>query len=70
MKILNILEDIEMDSDPCFQKNIQFYQSTNGRELLEIMRKHIENQSIDPRYKMDKTTKKRLRFLMTLVPKC
>lgn len=70
MKILNILEDIEMDSDPCFQKNIQFYQSTNGRELLEIMRKHIENQSIDSRYKMDKTTKKRLRFLMTLVPKC
>ncbi len=70
MKISNILEDIEMDSDPCLDRTIKFYQSNEGRELLDIMRKHINSRSSDPRYKMDRITKKRLRFLMTLTPKC
>ena len=70
MKFLNLLEDYELDSDPCVEKTIKFYQSNEGRELLEIMRKHLDGQSTNPNYKMDRPTKKRLRFLMTLAPKC
>lgn len=70
MKIIHILEDMEYGYDPCTEKTILFYQSNNGKELLEIMRQHLEKHSIDQKYKMDKITKRRLKFLLSLVPKC
>jgi cell division septum initiation protein DivIVA len=60
-KILN--EELEVD--PCFEKSVKFYQSKEGRELLDLMRKQI-----DGKIKLTKDERKRLRYLVRLTPKC
>ena len=60
----------ELDVDPCFEKSVKFYQSKEGRELLDLMRKQIDGSSVDPKMKLTKEEKKRLRYLVRLTPKC
>jgi len=60
----------ELDVDPCFEKSVKFYQSKEGRELLDLMRKQIDGSSVDPKVKLTKEEKKRLRYLVRLTPKC
>jgi hypothetical protein len=55
----------ELDVDPCFEKSVKFYQSKEGRELLDLMRKQI-----DGKIKLTKDERKRLRYLVRLTPKC
>ena len=55
----------ELDVDPCFEKSVKFYQSKEGRELLDLMRKQI-----DGKLKLTKEERKRLRYLVRLTPKC
>jgi hypothetical protein len=55
----------ELDVDPCFEKSVKFYQSKEGRELLDLMRKQI-----DGKIKLAREEKKRLRYLVRLTPKC
>jgi hypothetical protein len=55
----------ELDVDPCFEKSVKFYQSKEGRELLDLMKKQI-----DGKIKLTKEEKKRLRYLVRLTPKC
>lgn len=70
MKLTNILEEIDSEYDPCIERTVKFYQSSNGKELLSILREYFDNQSVDGKTKMDRFTKRRFRFLMSLVPKC
>ncbi len=60
----------EFDTDPCFEKSVKFYQSKEGRELLELMRKQIDGKTTDPKFRLTKEEKKRLRYLIRLTPKC
>lgn len=60
----------ELDVDPCFEKSVKFYQSKEGRELLDLMRKQIDGSSVDSKVKLTKEEKKRLRYLVRLTPKC
>jgi hypothetical protein len=60
----------EFDIDPCFEKSVKFYQSKEGRELLELMRKQIDGKATDPKFRLTKEEKKRLRYLIRLTPKC
>jgi hypothetical protein len=53
----------ELDVDPCYEKSIKFYQSKEGRELLDLMKKQIDG-------KITREEKKRLRYLVRLTPKC
>jgi len=55
----------ELDVDPCYEKSIKFYQSKEGRELLDLMKKQIEGK-----IKLTREEKKRLRYLVRLTPKC
>jgi hypothetical protein len=55
----------ELDVDPCYEKSIKFYQSKEGRELLDLMKKQI-----DEKIKLTREEKKRLRYLVRLTPKC
>jgi hypothetical protein len=55
----------ELDVDPCFEKSVKFYQSKEGRELLDLMRKQI-----DGKIKLTKDERKRLKYLVRLTPKC
>jgi cell division septum initiation protein DivIVA len=55
----------ELDVDPCFEKSVKFYQSKEGRELLDLMKKQIEGK-----IKLTREEKKRLRYLVRLTPKC
>lgn len=60
----------ELDVDPCFEKSVKFYQSKEGRELLDLMRKQIDGSSTDSKVKLTREEKKRLRYLVRLTPKC
>lgn len=60
----------ELDVDPCFEKSVKFYQSKEGRELLDLMKKQIDGSSVDSKVKLTKEEKKRLRYLVRLTPKC
>jgi|688.fasta_scaffold784096_2 hypothetical protein len=55
----------ELDVDLCFEKSVKFYQSNEGRELLDLMKKQI-----DGKIKLTREEKKRLRYLVRLTPKC
>jgi hypothetical protein len=55
----------ELDVDQCFEKSVKFYQSNEGRELLDLMKKQI-----DGKIKLTREEKKRLRYLVRLTPKC
>lgn len=65
-----LLKEDELDRDPCFEKSIKFYQSKEGRELLDLIRKQLEGSSLDPKFRLSKDEKKRLRYLLRLTPKC
>lgn len=60
----------ELDVDPCFEKSVKFYQSKEGRELLDLMRKQIDGTATDPKFRLSKEERKRLRYLVRLTPKC
>jgi len=60
----------ELDIEPCFEKTVKFYQSKEGRELLELIKKQIDGLSVDSKVKLTKEEKKRLRYLVRLTPKC
>lgn len=60
----------ELDVDPCFEKSVKFYQSKEGRELLDLMRKQIDGTATDPKFRLTKEERKRLRYLVRLTPKC
>ncbi len=60
----------ELDVDPCFEKSVKFYQSNEGRELLDLMKKQIDGSSMDGKIKLTREEKKRLRYLVRLTPKC
>jgi hypothetical protein len=55
----------ELEVDQCFEKSVKFYQSNEGRELLDLMKKQI-----DGKIKLTREEKKRLRYLVRLTPKC
>jgi hypothetical protein len=55
----------ELEVDQCFEKSVKFYQSKEGRELLDLMKKQI-----DGKIKLTREEKKRLRYLVRLTPKC
>jgi hypothetical protein len=65
----SLLED-DMDFDPCYEKSIKFYQSKEGRELLDLLRKQIEGSATTPNYKLSKEERKRAKYLLRLSPKC
>ena len=38
-----VSEELDSDYDPCFEKSVKFYQSKEGRELLDLIRKQIDD---------------------------
>lgn len=65
-----VKEDMDLDTDPCFEKSVKFYQSKEGRELLDLMRKQIDSTATNPKFKLTRDEKKRLKYLVRLTPKC
>ena len=65
----NLLED-EMDYDPCYEKTLKFYQSPQGVELLGLLRKQMEGLSQNPRFRLDKQSRKKIKAFAKMVPKC
>ena len=63
-------EEVDSEIDPCFEKSVNFYQSKEGRELLDLMRKQIDGSSSTPKVKLTKEERRRLRYLLKLTPKC
>ena len=63
-------EEIDSDYDPCFEKSVKFYQSKEGRELLDLMRKQIDGSTMIPKVKLTREERKRLKYLLRLSPKC
>lgn len=60
----------DVDYDPCLEKSIKFYQSKEGRELLDMMRKQIDGRASNPKYKLSREERKRLKYLLRLSPRC
>ena len=65
----NLLED-EMDLDPCYEKTLKFYQSPQGIELLSLLRKQMEGLSQNPRFRLDKESRKKIKNYIKMVPQC
>lgn len=65
-----LVEDFVDEIDPCFEKTMNFYQSKEGIELMNILRTHLDSKNSDPKYKMDRIIKRRLKNLLKMVPKC
>lgn len=63
-------EEIDSDYDPCFEKSVKFYQSKEGRELLDLIRKQIDGSAMNPKVKLTREERKRLKYLLRLSPKC
>lgn len=63
-------EEIDSDYDPCFEKSVKFYQSKEGRELLDLMRKQIDGSTMNPKVKLTREERKRLKYLLRLSPRC
>lgn len=63
--IKKITEEYDSSIDPCFERQVKFYQSVEGKELIKILGilSNVEG-------KADKNMKKRARQLMRLLPKC
>lgn len=59
-----------MEYDPCYEKSIKFYQSKEGRELLELLRKQVDGMATNPRFKLSREERKRVKYLLKLTPKC
>lgn len=65
-----VSEEIDSDFDPCFEKSVKFYQSTEGRELLDLMRKQVDGPKSNPKTKLSREERKRLKYLLRLSPRC
>ena len=65
-----VSEEIDSDYDPCFEKSVKFYQSKEGRELLDLMRKQIDGSTMNPKVKLTREERKRLKYLLRLSPRC
>ena len=63
-------EELDSDYDPCFEKSVKFYQSKEGRELLDLIRKQIDGSAMNPKVKLTREERKRLKYLLRLSPKC
>lgn len=66
----SLIEQSIGEIHPCFEKTMKFYQSKEGQELMSLLREHMEKKNLDPKYKMDREKKKRLKYLVRLTPKC
>jgi hypothetical protein len=67
---LTINEEIDSEYDSCFEKSVKFYQSKEGIELLDLMRKQIDGSSSNPKIKLSREERRRLKYLFRLTPKC
>ena len=65
-----VSEELDSDYDPCFEKSVKFYQSKEGRELLDLIRKQIDGSTMNPKVKLTREERKRLKYLLRLSPKC
>ena len=65
-----VSEELDSDYDPCFEKSVKFYQSKEGRELLDLIRKQIDGSAMNPKVKLTREERKRLKYLLRLSPKC
>jgi len=65
-----INEEIDSEYDSCFEKSVKFYQSKEGVELLDLMRKEIDGRTLNPKIKLSREERRRLKYLLRLSPKC
>jgi len=63
-------EEVDSEIDPCFEKSVKFYQSPEGRELLDLIRKQIDGSSSTPKFKLTREERRRLKYLLKISPKC
>lgn len=66
---LGMIED-ETGVDPCYERTLKFYQSSQGQELLQLLRKQMEGISQNPKFRLDRQSRKKIKSYIKMVPQC